>query len=406
MSRALESALTSPKAYLGWRWGANMCPTNAEDICQSPKTARLFSYFQENLLPSSFRPKTGIKVQLEPFNDVTPLLNLIAELKRNTESRLERTITRVTVSYPSFFHEDLITHLEHALHNLSLSEDGCHGDARSSVAALIAYRQAETNPKHSMRPLDCIHGPFGLENVVHIENTERYLALTAFEFFAGENSSWTRRSFRQPTFLKKDWDSTKGNGTEDDDASMSSATLQEDFWVSAQVCFQDYFAAQYKSNTETIYRFILTGSQFHDPHLLQALRNARGVGELIPSPSPIALHIHRNAAEISRKYVERRSGLTCLLEDYSTDWGLWYNYGQDLLDSILKESRNFTRLIDPRFAAARGAALYSLESRLVPCTGECNMTECYERRPRKSENDFVLERHRKEDSAEKTLAEL
>lgn len=120
MSRALESALTSPQTYLGWRWGASMCPTNAEAIHQSPKTAWLFSYFQKNLLPSFLRPKTEIKGQLEPFNDVTPLLNLIAELKRNTESRLERTITRVTVSYPSFFHEDLITHLEHALQNLSL----------------------------------------------------------------------------------------------------------------------------------------------------------------------------------------------------------------------------------------------------------------------------------------------
>ena len=89
------------------------------------------------------------------------------------------------------------------MQSLSLLDDGCHANSRSSVAALAAHRQTEFDLGFPTRVLDFIHSPFGIEHVVHIENTESHLIMTAFQFFAGEHSSWAIRSFRTLTILEK-----------------------------------------------------------------------------------------------------------------------------------------------------------------------------------------------------------
>jgi hypothetical protein len=71
-----------------------------------------------------------------------------------------------------------------------------------------------------------------------------------------------------------------------------------------------------------------------------------------------------------------------------------------------------SRAMSGAFRAASGKLLLLSDDRVDPASkGEdgrtpLSLTLCHERRPRLGENAFILERNRKEDSAEVTLAEV
>lgn len=389
-----------------------VCPTEADQLRQAKKSGtetligRTVSYWRR--LSGSLQPRGKTHDSSDQaFDSDTPppLVELLAKLKRDTEESLEHKIDDVSISFPGFFTEKQIGVLNDAMRELSLRDGGCHGDGKSSVAAMVARREAEFGTfEGSNSSLDCVYGPFGLENVVHIENTESALIVTPFELYVGEESSWAQQGFRAPTYLMKDWlpdDVHEASDKHGVQKTLGATTNSQDaFWEYARDCLSRIFAAEDNSAIDTVYRLLITGTQAHDPHIMQILRELPSIQDFLPSSSqtPVAIRVHRDEAEITRKYIARRQGLLCLLTDYQADWGLWEDYGNELSDSIREQlghdgpSRNFDVEINPVFAAARGAALRGLESRLLPCHRDCNMTDCPERRPLAGENDWVYER--------------
>ena len=404
MRRALDEAITPYQSDQRLpTWGANVCPKVEVDIAKPWSVSRGLAYIQQIFFHSKPESKTQVKAaadKTEPLGDMSPLIDLIGELKKETESKLGYSLSRVATSYPSFFNANLTNHLAQALQSLSLSDDGCHGDGRSSVASLVAHRQTEFDLERPTRPLDCIYGQPGFENVVHIENTEQALAISAFEFFAEEHTTWAQEGYRRPTYLKKRWISPPKRSTEhsQNNATDFSTSPDSEFWADAQACLEDYFSAQWNSRHDAVYRLILAGSQSHDAELLQILQKTRGIVEMRPRSSPVVLRVHRDKDEISRQYVKRWSGISCRPNDPSYVYGdLWGDYGELLLASISREPHRFNTSIDPRFSAARGAALYSLESRLTPCTNLCDMTSCREKRSQVDLEDFGRDRYHMKD---------
>ena len=139
---------------------------------------------------------------------------------------------------------------------------------------------------------------------------------------------------------------------------------------------------------------------------MTALKNTHRAEALIPPNHPIAFYVHRPQEIISQRWADRRRPFTCILDDAQVDGGLWYDYYDELLESIRDETRDFSADIDPVFAASRGAALLSLESYLRPFVRKCDMVNCYERRPVGDESKWVFERSERRRRCQSEVAEL
>ncbi|KAL9107900.1 MAG: hypothetical protein Q9227_007222 [Pyrenula ochraceoflavens] len=354
-----------------------------------------FSYMQR-ILGTLYNEPAVPQDQNRLLNDPTPLSGLIAKLKNDTQTRLDHTFTEMSVSFPDFFTDENIATLRTALEGNALHDNGCHGSGRSPASAMVAQRQAEFGKFSSNSTMDMIYGPFGIENVIHIEHTESVLVFTPFQLFIGQNSSWVGKGFRAPIYLVKKWFPSCQDSKSAKESVADGCNNADTFWSDARACFEKVFEPEHNDASKIIYRFLMTGTLAHDPRLLQSLRDTPGVEDLLPSSSPIAIQIYRDPGEISRKFMQRHEALVCTLPGTRIDYGLWERYERDLLTFAQSESssRSFSGDIDPVFAAARGAALYSLESQLKPCHSSKTGMEAasYTRWPFNGENEWVRER--------------
>jgi hypothetical protein len=209
MNRALDGAITLYQSYYPVpTWGANVCPKVEVEIAKPWSVTSALAYIQQIFFHSNPKSKNQAMAatdKTKPLGDMPPRTDLIGEVKKETESKLGLSLTRIATSYPNSFVANPKNHQAQAMQSFSLSDDGCHGNGRSSVSSLVAHRQTDYDLERPTRPLDCIYGQPGFENVVHIENTEQALVISAFEFFAHHHMTCAQESFRRPTYLKELW---------------------------------------------------------------------------------------------------------------------------------------------------------------------------------------------------------
>lgn len=293
----------------------------------------------------------------------TPIFSLIKTLKQNTENYLGSRITNVSMSFPVFFSQPQKLLLDAVLERASLQNSGCLGDGHSAGSAAIAHRRAQFS--HPNSTTECTYGPFGVEQVINVEHTGAALTFHLFMLYVGGQSSWQEHEVYFVILRNSSSQSSP----------YDNATEEIKFWDKVQSHIRPLVSGNGYSR-ENVNRLVLTGTLAHDPHMLKVLQDT--MGDLLPPDSPRAVRIVRSWEEIAREDSEfkKRSGLTCLLRDYTSEQ-LLELYKQNLLAPIDQTGPGTD--IDPVFAAARGAALYSLKSRLVACERRCRGAECSDR---------------------------
>jgi len=295
-----------------------------------------------------------------------PLFGLISLLKETAEEYLGSAITNVTVSFPIFFGPLQVLLLDNALERASLFDPVCRINRHSPSSAAIAYRRAAYDrPKSS---LDCIYGQFGIEDVITVEYTKVALTISKSTLYVGETSSWQQHGSY----------AIISRNMSDQDPDHSNSLEGAEFWKKARSCLRTLvLPGPGLLPGETFNRLVLTGTLAHDLDLLGAIRDC--LGEMIPSENPQIVRVIRSLEDVTKanyRHLEfqRKAGLSCLLLDTSSG-DIVRGYEPGLLDSV-RQNENKIK-IDPVFAAARGAALLSLESRFVPCQSECEgLWEC------------------------------
>lgn len=300
------------------------------------------------------------------------LRSLIKALKTSTEEYLENAITNVTVTFPGLFNSTQKFLLHQALEEANLHSIACFDAESSANAAALAYRHAQfhSNNPNVSSTTECIFGPFGAEEVISVDYTGSVLTLHTFELFVGKQISFQKYT-KHFAALRN----STGSSLSNIDVTEDQAHL---FWENVTSNIRT-FIMRSRTLPQRVLRLVLTGSASHDLDLLNTLQSA--IGELLPSSNnPCAARVVLCEEELEQNYqdyLRRREGLTCLYTDPSWEWTI-KAYENDLLALVDPPiDHNEGRNIDARFAAARGAALLGLASRVLPCEQRKEILDCY-----------------------------
>ncbi|KAF8859274.1 hypothetical protein BDZ45DRAFT_801786 [Acephala macrosclerotiorum] len=273
---------------------------------------------------------------------------LIVEMKTQTEQLLGHSLTRLTVTTPSFFTDSFRLDLRLALRKASLNISLCGDIEDSAIASTIATRfsQFPQTRSEGITATEFLLGEFGLEEVIVVDYTEHLFATTMFELYTGK-LTWSEDEKRHFVAVQNN-----SNAASEDEHEIK-------FWQEIRIGIREFAVRRTQIPDRTV-RLVLQGPSSLRPKVLSTLEEC--LGSLLPSPShPLAVRIRLTEQEMRAKeaYRRRQSKIfTCVLWDQEGEWRV-KDYEMDLLRSIYDADESWMD-VKEGFIGSRGAALMGL----------------------------------------------